>query len=128
MTNNKLNSKMKDIINNYDDYNYVRILDKKTSKPIEIIERLNQKNIYIYFFEKTEYDTIIFYNKSNKIYRIMLRFNRETKDFYMINEFLDLKMKEYFNFENIFLYNKLIHNDISVYDLNYFDFIKKIDA
>ena len=126
--NNKLISKLKDIVNNYDDYNYVRILDKKTNKPIEVIERLNQKNIYIYFFEKPEYDTIIFYNKSNKIYRIMLRFDKTTNEFYMINEFVDLKMKEYFNFENIILYNKLIHTEISCYDLNYFDFIKKIDA
>ena len=128
MTNNKSNSKLKDIVLNYDDYNYVRILDKKTSKPIEIIERLNLKNIYIYFFEKSEYETIIFYNKSNKVYRIIVRFDKSSDDFYMINDFLDLKMKEYFNIDNIIVYNKLSHIEISAYDLNYFDFIKKIDA
>ena len=128
MTNNKLNSKLKDIVLNYDEYNYVRILDKKTSKPIEIIERLNLKNIYIYFFEKSDYETIIFYNKSNKVYRIIVRFDKLSTDFYMINEFLDLKMKEYFNIDNIIVYNKLAHIEISAYDFNYFDFIKKIDA
>lgn len=128
MTNNKLNSKLKDIVLNYDEYNYVRILDKKTSKPIEIIERLNLKNIYIYFFEKSDYETIIFYNKSNKVYRIIVRFDKSSTDFYMINEFLDLKMKEYFNIDNIIVYNKLAHIEISAYDFNYFDFIKKIDA
>jgi hypothetical protein len=128
MTNNKLNSKLKDIVINYDDYSYVRILDKKTNKPIEIIERLNLKNIYIYFFEKSEYETIIFYNKSNKVYRIIIRFDKSSNDFYIINDFLDLKMKEYFNIDNIILYNKLSHIEINTYDLNYFDFIKKIDA
>ena len=126
--NNKLSSKLKDIVNNYDEYNYVRILDKKTNKPIEIIERLNQKNIYIYYFERQDYDTIIFYNKSNKIYRIMMRFDKNSSNFYMMNEFLDVKMREYFNFENMCLYIKSQHNEVSCYDLNYFDFIKKIDA
>jgi len=128
MTNNKLNSKLKDIVLNYDEYNYVRILDKKTSKPIEVIERLNHKNVYIYFFEKSNYESIIFYNKSNKVYRIIVRFDKSSNDFYMINDFLDIKMKDYLNFENIILYNKLQHNEISAYDLSYFDFIKKIDA
>jgi hypothetical protein len=126
--NYKIISKLKDIVNNYEDYNYVRILDKKTNKPIEIIERLNHKNIYIYFFEKQDYDTLIFYNKSNKIYRIMLRFDKKNNEFFMLNDFLDLKMKDYFNFQNIFLYNKSVNYEINSYDLNYFDFIKKIDA
>jgi len=126
--NNKYNSKLNGIVYNYDDYNYVRILDKKLNKQIEIIERLNQKNIYIYFFEKQDYDTIIFYNKSNKIYRIMIRFDKQSNDFYLINDFLDLKMREYFLFENLVLYNKLTHIDISNNDFNYFDFVKKIDA
>jgi hypothetical protein len=126
--NNKYNSKLNGIVYNYDDYNFVRILDKKLNKPIEIIERLNQKNIYIYFFEKHDYDTIIFYNKSNKIYRIMVRFDKQSDNFFLINDFLDLKMREYFIFENLVLYNKLIHTDISNNDFNYFDFIKKIDA
>ena len=105
--NNKYNSKLNGIVYNYDDYNFVRILDKKLNKPIEIIERLNQKNIYIYFFEKHDYDTIIFYNKSNKIYRIMVRFDKQSDNFFLINDFLDLKMREYFIFENLVLYNKL---------------------
>ena len=126
--NNKYNSKLNGIVHNYDEYNYVRILDKKLNKQIEIIERLNQKNIYIYFFEKQDYDTIIFYNKSNKIYRIMIRFDKQSNDFYLINDFLDLKMREYFLFENLVLYNKLTHIDISNNDFNYFDFVKKIDA
>jgi hypothetical protein len=126
--NYKLNSKLKEFVNNYNDYTYVRILDKKTNKPIEIIERLNYKNIYIYLFEKNNYDALIFYNKSNKIYRIMLRFDKYNNDFYMLNDFLDVKMKEYFNLENIYLYNKSVNHEINDYDLNYFDFIKKIDA
>lgn len=125
---NRLNSILNGIVYNYDDYNYVRILDKKINKQIEIIERLNYKNIYIYYLNKQDYDTIIFYNKSNKIYRIMVRFEKQSKNFYLLNDFLDLKMKEYFNFENYYLYNKSIHNQISNIDLNYFDFIKKIDA
>ena len=124
----KLNSILKGIVFNYDDYNYVRILDKKINKQSEIIERLNYKNIYIYYLDKQDYDCIIFYNKSNKLYRIIVRFEKQTKNFYLLNDFLDLKMKEYFNFENYYLYNKLIHNQISNPDLNYFDFIKKIDA
>lgn len=124
----KFNSVLNGIVYNYDEYNYVRILDKKANKQLEIIERLNYKNIYIYYLDKQDYDTIIFYNKSNKIYRIMVRFDKLTKNFYLINDFLDLKMKEYFNFENYYLYNKNIHNQIHNSDLNYFDFIKKIDA
>jgi len=126
--NNKYNSKLKSLVYNYDDYSYVRILDKKQNKQIEIIERLNQKNIYIYYFEKQDYDTIIFYNKSNKIYRVMVRFDKQSSNFYLINDFLDLKMRDYFLFENLVLYNNLNHTDISINDFNYFDFIKKIDA
>jgi hypothetical protein len=126
--NNKYNSKLKGLVYNYDDYSYVRILDKKQNKQIEIIERLNQKNIYIYYFEKQDYDTIIFYNKSNKIYRVMVRFDKQSSNFYLINDFLDLKMRDYFLFENLVLYNNLNHTDISINDFNYFDFIKKIDA
>lgn len=124
---NKLNSKLKNIVKDYDSYKYVRILDIKTNKPIEIIERLNMKYIYIYFYESPKYDVIIFFNKSNKVYRIMLRFDKTSNNFLIYNDTLDVKMNDYFNFENLKIYNENNYEQINMNDLNFFEFIKKID-
>ena len=125
---NKLNSKLKNIVKDFDSYKYVRILDIKNNKPIEIIERLNMKYIYIYFYESSDYDVIVFFNKSNKVYRIMIRFDKTSNNFYIYNDTLDVKMNDYFNFENLRLYNGNFNQQINTNDLNFFEFIKKIDV
>jgi hypothetical protein len=128
MTSHRIASALRNLVINYDTYNYIRIIDKKLNKSPEIIERINFKNIYIYYLNKQNYDAIIFYNKSNKVYRVLVRFDKGTSDFFMLNDFLDLKMRDYFQLDNMELLDKNDYYKISNSDIMYFEFIKKIDA
>ena len=57
----KNTSNLAPLVNNYSNYNFIIIYDPKL-KDI-VIERLNYKNIYIYYIDRDTYDFIFLYNK-----------------------------------------------------------------
>lgn len=121
----KNTSNLAQLVNNYSNFNYIIIYDPKLKNIV--IERLNHKNIYIYYIDRDTYDFIFLYNKSNKFYRFMIRDDKTSTVFTLINDFYDTKVREYFLFSD-FLY---IHKDQYNYlkgDSEIVDVLKRIDA
>jgi hypothetical protein len=113
------------IVNNYFNYNYIVIFDPKL-QDIKI-ERLNYKNIYIYYIDQDSYDYVYLYNKSNKFYRFMIRTDKTTTIFTLINDFFDTKVKDYFLFSE-FEYIHKDNYDFFPIDIEILDILKKIDS
>ena len=120
----KQNSALVNLIINYENYFYIKIIDPRI--PEINIERINLKNIYIYYFDRKLYDFIFLFNKSNKFYRLMIRKNKNTSNFLLVNDFFDLKVREYFNFEE---FEYIFRDDyiIPQFDMEIIDILKKID-
>jgi hypothetical protein len=117
-------SNLLSIVNNYSNYNHIVLYDQKCMNTK--IERLNFKNIYIYYIDKNSYDYIFLYNKSNKFYRFMIRKDKTNTIFTLINDFFDTKVKDYFLFHDF----QFIHKDnytFSEEDNDMIDILKKID-
>ena len=117
-------SNLLSIVNNYSNYNHIVLYDQKCMNTK--IERLNFKNIYIYYIDKNSYDYIFLYNKSNKFYRFMIRKDKTNTIFTLINDFFDTKVKDYFLFNDF----QFIHKDnytFSEEDNDMIDILKKID-
>lgn len=94
----KNSSKLSSLVVNYSNYNYIRIIYPKLR--FIHIERINYKNIYIYYISRGENVNYIFmYNKSNKFYRLMVRKIHTTSHFIQICDTFDPKVREYFNFD-----------------------------
>ena len=91
------------------------------------IERSNYKNIYIYYIDRETYDYIFLYNKSNKFYRLMIRNDKDTKSFTLVNEFLDNKVKDYFLYDE-FLYIPREEYELDQLDNDIIETLKRIDA
>ena len=120
----KLNSSLANLITNYENYLYMKIIDPRI--PEIIIERINLKNIYIYYVDRKLYDFIFLFNKSNKFYRLMIRNCKNSSKFLLVNDFFDLKVREYFNFDD---FEYIFRDDyiIPQYDMEIIDILKKID-
>jgi hypothetical protein len=121
----KSSSNLNNLVNNYSNYNYIHIHDPKIKNIL--IERINYKNIYIYYIDRYTYDFIFLYNKSNKFYRFMIRDDKSSKVFTLVNDFYDTKVRDYFVFSD-FLY---IHKDQYVNlkgDSEIIDILKRIDT
>jgi hypothetical protein len=96
----KNSSKLSSLVVNYSNYNYIRIIYPKLR--FIHIERINYKNIYIYYISRGENVNYIFmYNKSNKFYRLMVRKTNTTSHFIQICDTFDPKVREYFNFDQL---------------------------
>ena len=120
----KYNSPLANLIINYDNYFYMKIIDPRIRDIV--IERINLKNIYIYYVDKKLYDFIFLFNKSNKFYRLLIRNHKNTSNFLLVNDFFDLKVREYFNFDE---FEYIFRDDyiIPQYDIEIIDILKKID-
>jgi len=112
------------LVNNYSNYNYIVLYDPKM---INIkIERLNFKNIYIYYVDRNTYDYVFLYNKSNKFYRFMIRNDKTNTIFTLVNEFFDIKVRDYFLFSEFKFIQKENYNFLQE-DMDIIDILKKID-
>jgi hypothetical protein len=120
----KYSSNAASLINNVNSYNYIIIYDPKL-KDI-IIERFNYKNIYIYYVDCESYDFIFLYNKSNKFHRFMIRQDKTTSSFTLINDFFDTKVRDYFIFTN-FYFIPIVQYSHMDGDNDIIDVLKKID-
>jgi hypothetical protein len=117
-------SNLLQLINNYSNYNYIVLYDPKI---INIkIERLNFKYIYIYYIDRNTYDYLFLYNKSNKFYRLMIRTDKTTTIFTLVNDFFDTKVKDYFLFSD-FEFIQKDNYSLSKEDIDIIDILKKID-
>jgi hypothetical protein len=117
-------SNLLSIVNNYSNYNYIILYDPKL--PGIKIERLNYKNIYIYYIDRDSYDYIYLYNKSNKFYRFMIRKDKNDTIFTLVNDFYDTKVKDYFLFNDFEFIHKDNYNFLQN-DSDIIDILKKID-
>lgn len=115
---------LKDLVNNYQNFTYIILHDIRL--PGIDIERASYKNIYIYYINRVDYDFIFLYNKSNKFYRLMMRKDRSSKIFTLINDFYDNKVKDYFLFSE-FLYLPRESAEIDKSDIELIEILKKID-
>ena len=73
----KQNSALANLIINYENYFYIKIIDPRI--PEIYIERTNLKNIYIYYVDRKLYDFIFLFNKSNKFYRLIINYKIKCK-------------------------------------------------
>jgi hypothetical protein len=111
----KNSSKLASLVVNYSIYNYIRVIYPKLR--FIHIERINYKNIYIYYISRGDNMNYIFmYNKSNKFYRLMIRKLNSTSHYIHIGDSFDPKIREYFNFDQL----EFIHRD--TYELPTIDF------
>jgi len=124
MVSRKDVSPLAQVVNNYSNYNLIYLYDKRI--PNIRIERANYKNIYIYYIDKEEYDYIFLYNKSNKFYRLMIRNDKNTKDFLLVNEFHDTKVQDYFLFDSFIYINKEEYT-LNSDDYHILEILRKID-
>ena len=118
-------SPLANLVSNFSNYRYIIVYDIKIPKVR--IERANYKNIYIYYIRRATYDFIFLYNKSNKFYRFMIRHDPTTTRFTLVNDFYDIKVRDYFIFEEF----KFIHKDhyvMDAADMEVVDVIKRLDA
>lgn len=111
----KKSSKLASLVVNYPIYNYIRVIYPKL-RFIQI-ERINCKNIYIYYISRGDNINYIFmYNKSNKFYRLMVRKMNSASYYIQIGDSFDPKIREYFNFDQL----EFIHRD--AYELPTIDY------
>ena len=120
----KYSSNAASLINNVNSYNYIIIYDPKL-KDI-VIERFNFKNIYIYYIDCKSYDFFFLYNKSNKFYRFMIRRDKTTTSFTLINDFFDTKVREYFIFGDFYFISKDQYTHLEG-DNDILDVLKRLD-
>ena len=118
-------SKLSDLVINYQYYNYVRIIYPKLR--FIHIERINCKNIYIYYISRGEHINYIFlYNKSNKFYRLMMRKLHTEKHYILLGDFFDTKLREYFNFVE-FEFMSSESYELPTIDTRIIDILKQTD-
>jgi len=121
----KNSSKLASLVVNYSLYNYIRVIYPKLR--FIHIERINYKNIYIYYISRGDNINYIFmYNKSNKFYRLMVRNLNSTSHYIQIGDSFDPKIKEYFNFEQL----EFIHRDtyeLPTIDCRIIEILKQTD-
>lgn len=113
------------LVNNYQNYNFIHIIDPRIKGLT--IERANYKNIYIYYIDREHYDFIFLYNKSNKFYRLMIRNNKDTKSFLLVNDFFDTKVQDYFLFDE-FLYQSREEFELNTKDAEIIECLKRLDT
>jgi len=121
----RLQSPLASLVANFPNYRYLVVYDIKI--PTVRIERASYKNIYIYYIRRATYDFIFLYNKSNKFYRFMIRNDLASTRFTLVNDFYDMKVRDYFHFEEF----KFIHKDqyvMSTEDMEVVDVVKRLDA
>ena len=118
-------SPLTNLVNNYTNYNFMIVIVPRAKGLI--VERANYKNIYIYYIDRGEYDFIFLYNKSNKFYRFMIRNDKDTKNFTLVNEFLDNKVRDYFLFDE-FDYINRDEYEFQQYDIDIMECLKRLDT
>lgn len=121
----KLTSPLLPLVNNYNNYNLIYVVLPRFDGLT--IQRANYKNIYIYYLDRGDYDYIFLYNKSNKFHRFMIRNDKNTKDFTLVNEFLDNKVREYFLFDE---FNFILKDEYEFQqgDLEIIEYLKRLDT
>lgn len=121
----KNSSKLASLVVNYTIYNYIRVIYPKLR--FIHIERINCKNIYIYYISRGDNMNYIFmYNKSNKFYRLMVRKLNSTSHYIQIGDSFDPKIREYFNFDQL----EFIHRDtyeLPTIDCRIIEILKQTD-
>lgn len=121
----KNSSKLASLVVNYQNYNYIRVIYPKLR--FIHIERINCKNIYIYYISRGDNMNYIFmYNKSNKFYRLMIRKLNSTTHYIQIGDSFDPKIREYFNFDQL----EFIHRDtyeLPTIDCRIIEILKQTD-
>ncbi len=121
----KNSSKLASLVVNYPTYNYIRVIYPKLR--FIHIERINCKNIYIYYISRGDNMNYIFmYNKSNKFYRLMVRKMNNVNHYIQIGETVDTKIREYFNFDQL----EFIHRDtyeLPTIDCRIIEILKQTD-
>jgi hypothetical protein len=121
----KNSSKLASLVVNYTIYNYIRVIYPKLR--FIHIERINCKNIYIYYISRGDNMNYIFmYNKSNKFYRLMVRKLNSISHYIQIGDSFDPKIREYFNFDQL----EFIHRDtyeLPTIDCRIIEILKQTD-
>lgn len=121
----KNSSKLSPLVVNYSNYNYIRVIYPKLR--FINIERINCKNIYIYYISRGDHVNYIFmYNKSNKFYRLMVRKIHTTNHYIQIGDSFDPKLKEYFNFDQFEFMQRDTH-DLPTIDNRIIEILKQTD-
>jgi hypothetical protein len=121
----KNSSKLSSVVVNYSNYNYIRVIYPKLR--FIHIERINYKNIYIYYISRGENVNYIFmYNKSNKFYRLMVRKIHTTNHYIQIGDSFDQKVSEYFNFDQFEFIPRDTY-DLPIIDSRIIDILKQTD-
>ena len=118
----KLDSQIYHFVNNVNSYNFI-IINYKGN----LIERFNNKNIYIYLIKTSQNrdDLVYLYNKSNKYYRLIIK-NKDEPVFTLVNEYYDVKVKDFFLFSDLLFQNRDEY-PLSNFESEIIEIIKKID-
>ena len=121
----KNSSKLSSLVLNYSNYNYIRVIYPKLR--FIHIERINYKNIYIYYISRGEHVNYIFmYNKSNKFYRLMVRKIHTTNHYIQIGDTIDSKVREYFNFDQFEFIQRDVY-ELPTIDYRIIEILKQTD-